>query len=338
MSFFPEQPFDEREERYMLAEILKDSPIPPATLLRVIQGEGVRPRWTEIALPHGRSVSACQKAFNNLCSRVFQLPVQPVGQPPQISPSATPRKRPAGTGDISMGLNRELQPRTPGFVTVNEPVEPTAYPPALADSVDQRKKKRGRPSKAEVEVKAAEYAARGEPYPPPRKSKNPKQSAEATNPIGPSITFTPVTMGPSGTEAGSLGKKRAPKPKTQKDDIAPSYGPTPSPFQPIHGESGDPARFHGPLLPGSRTESSEPSLKGLGPAVQAQTTEGQSHPEPYKHESEQARPQSSPNREEASTEQQYEAGREVPQASNTVPQQTTAENGSPAVAHSPKQV
>ena len=196
----------------------------------------------------GRSVSACQKAFDNLYARVYQIPLQPVGQAPQPSPSAKPRKRPAASGDISTGLNRELQPRTPGFVTVNEPTELTAYPPGLADSLDQRRKKRGRPSKAEVEVKAAEYAARGEPYPPPRRSKNPKPSAEGVSTMGPSITFTPVTMGPSPMEGTSSGKKRTPKAKAQKDDMIPQPKPTASAAQQLHSETRDPARIG--VLPG----------------------------------------------------------------------------------------
>ncbi|KAL8917044.1 MAG: hypothetical protein Q9172_005997 [Xanthocarpia lactea] len=241
MSIFPEQPFDEREERYFLAEILKDSPIPSGNLLRVIQAEGIRPRWTEIALPHGRSVSACQKAFDSLYARVFQMPLQPLGPAPLPSPSARQRKRPAAGAENPMSLNRELQPRGPGFATINDPPEPTAYPVGLADPGDHRKKKRGRPSKAEAEIKAAEYAARGEPYPPPRKSKNPKLSSEgasATGTMGPSIMFTPVTMGPGGTEGTSSGKKRATKAKVQPDNPIPTYGGMPANPQPFHGGGG----------------------------------------------------------------------------------------------------
>ncbi|KAL8694096.1 MAG: hypothetical protein Q9218_001211 [Villophora microphyllina] len=143
---------------------------------------------------------------------------------PQPSPLAKSRKRPAVGGELSIGPNRELQPRTPGLPTVNEPIEPTAYPAGLADFGDQRKKKRGRPSKAEAEVKAAEYAARGEQYPPPRKPKNPKLPSEGVSSMGSSITFTPVTMGPSAVEITSSGKKRTPKTKALKDDGNPGYG------------------------------------------------------------------------------------------------------------------
>ncbi|KAL8734899.1 MAG: hypothetical protein Q9166_001251 [cf. Caloplaca sp. 2 TL-2023] len=286
MSLFPEQPFDEREEvrcqgkqsaeqrqvaasqdgdkltpvcqRYFLAEILKDSPIPSGNLLRIIHAEGIRPRWMEIALPPvakrlddfpdttglvltevllGRSVSACQKAFDNLFSRVFQVPLQPLVPAPLASPSTKSRKRPVAGGETPIGLNRELQPRGAGFATVNDPPESSAYPVGMADPGDQRKKKRGRPSKAEAEIKAAEYAARGEPYPPPRKPKNPKLAAEgtSTSTMGPPITFTPVTMGPGGSEGASSGKKRATKVKSQQDDTTSHYGQTTAALQQVQG-------------------------------------------------------------------------------------------------------
>ncbi|KAL9029894.1 MAG: hypothetical protein Q9196_001918 [Gyalolechia fulgens] len=351
----------------MLTEILKDSPIPPATLLRIIQGEGVRPRWTEIALPYGRSVSACQKAFDSLYCRVFQIPLQPLGPVPQPSPSAKSRKRPATSTDASSGSNRELQPRTPGFVTVNEPIESSAYPPALAENIDQRKKKRGRPSKAEVEVKAAEYAARGEPYPPPRRSKNPKP-AEGTATIGSSITFTPVTMGPSGMEGISSGKKRATKAKPQKDEMVPGYGPAASPIQQILGETRDPIRGHSPTSQASQAVSSEP-VAGAGLAVQDQTmraptgapmegpveapvgapmetpvaapTEGfMGRPnviEPYRQQNAPEMPVGLTGYEESSRAQRHEAGNATLQASTTASQQATSEHGSPQVMHSQKQ-
>lgn len=289
-------------------------------------------------------MSACQKAFDSLYCRVFQIPLQPVGQVPQPSPSAKPRKRPATSTDVSSGSNRELQPRTPGFVTVNEPIESPAYPPGLADNIDQRKKKRGRPSKAEVEVKAAEYAARGEPYPPPRRSKNPKP-AEGTGTIGSSITFTPVTMGPSGMEGTSLSKKRAAKPKVQKDEMIPGYGPAASPIQQILGETRDPVRVHSPTSRASQAVASEPVVVGAGLAVQDQTMEGPMEGplqgrnviEPYQQQSAAEMQVGGTSHGESSIEHRHEAENDTLQASTTAYQQATPEHGSPQVMHSPKQ-
>ncbi|KAL8879974.1 MAG: hypothetical protein Q9198_002523 [Flavoplaca austrocitrina] len=190
----------------------------------------------------GRSVTACQKAFDSLYARVFQIPLQPLGPAPLPSPSPRQRRRPVATAANPMTLSRELQPRGSGFATINDPPETTAYPVALADPGDQRKKKRGRPSKAEVEIKAAEYAARGEPYPPPRKPKNPKLSMEGgttTGSMGSSIMFTPVTMGPGPTEQSSSGKKRAANATPQYENRVPSYGGMQANPQQIHGGVGN---------------------------------------------------------------------------------------------------
>ncbi|KAL8699159.1 MAG: hypothetical protein Q9224_001534 [Gallowayella concinna] len=330
MSIFPEQPFDEREERYFLAEILKDSPIPAGNLLRVIQAEGIRPRWTEIALPHGRSVSACQKAFDSLYTRVFQPPLQPLGPaPPLPSPSAKPRKRPVTGGEISMGLNRELQPRGPGFATVNDLPESTAYPLGLADPGDQRKKKRGRPSKAEAEIKAAEYAARGEPYPPPRKSKNPKLSSEGTSTGGPPITFTPVTTGP-GAAGGTLSaKKRAAKVRVQTDDSTPNHGPTPDAFQQIQGMGGSAVKTPNAI---SQTSHTGLLLPGVFPDVQEQTLEGHNVGALHlQHDAQMTPAETYADHEQVSLE--HEGENDLMHARGTTQHQSTTEHTSSAATH-----
>ncbi|KAL8973139.1 MAG: hypothetical protein Q9183_000159 [Haloplaca sp. 2 TL-2023] len=223
----------------------------------------------------GRSVSQCQKAYESLLSRIYQVPPQPpLGPILQPSPSsALSRKRPAVGGDSSMGPNRELQPRTPGFPTVNDPVESPAYPLGLTDSGDQRKKKRGRPSKAEAEVKAAEYAARGEPYPPPRKSKQSKPSSEGPTTMASTVTFTPVTMGPSIVEGPSAGRKRTPKTKAIKDDTVSGYGATPTNLQMTQGALGQPNPMPVPWGQGSPREAAETAATHTHPAAQAETSE-----------------------------------------------------------------
>ena len=222
----------------------------------------------------GRSVSQCQKAYENLLSRAYQVPPQPLGPILQPSPSsALSRKRPAGGGDSSMGPNRELQPRTPGFPTVNDPVESPAYPLGLTDSGDQRKKKRGRPSKAEAEVKAAEYAARGEPYPPPRKSKQSKTSSEGPTTMASTLTFTPVTMGPSIVEGPSAGRKRTPKTKAIKDDTISGYGATPTNLQMTQGALGQPNPTPVLWAQSSPREAAETAAPHTHPPAQAETNE-----------------------------------------------------------------
>ncbi|MCJ1383596.1 hypothetical protein MMC17_006710 [Xylographa soralifera] len=164
MSNFGEQPFNEYEERYFLAEILKNSNLPSTTLLQVIRDTGVEPAWTQIALPTGRSVAACQNAYSALFQRSSSIPGELVHKKPRRLPSF---------GDPPPVTERFLQPRPAGFAPVNGPelISPTT------DEMKPRKK-RGRPSKEEHDRRVAEAEARGEIYPKPRKPKTPRPSIE----------------------------------------------------------------------------------------------------------------------------------------------------------------
>lgn len=127
-------------------------------------------------LSSGRSVSACQRAYTRVRSRAnFPPPPRPLGAPEGFGPLPKPRKRPS-TGEVSTPSHG-----TPGFSSfpsVNNP-SPAHGLPSLSQSPGGRQqKKRGRPSKAEHELRAAEAAARGEPYPPPKKVRTPKPSTE----------------------------------------------------------------------------------------------------------------------------------------------------------------
>ncbi|MCJ1472868.1 hypothetical protein MMC13_001517 [Lambiella insularis] len=164
MSNFGEQPFNEYEERYFLAEILKNSNLPPTTLLQVIRETGVEPAWTNIALPTGRSVAACQHAYQALFHRI-PFAAEPLHKRP---------RRPPSLSDAPPVTERFLQPRPAGFAPVNGPdqISPTT-------EEGKPRKKRGRPSKEEHDRRVAEAEARGEVYPKPRKPKTPRPSTEA---------------------------------------------------------------------------------------------------------------------------------------------------------------
>ena len=189
----------------------------------------------------GRSVSACQKAFEKLISRTSQ-PYPNYGQPfGNLDPGATTsksKKRTQPGSEGPMTVERIIQPRTSDFSTVNEPYNPSFYAPSASVPTpalgEPLKKKRGRPSKAEHEIRVAEYAARGEPYPAPRKSKSARQSTEASAPTATMLTPTAQGSGngkldstPKATEAGEEGldspaKKRS-RPSTA-ENITKSYG------------------------------------------------------------------------------------------------------------------
>lgn len=167
-------------------------------------------------------MSACQKAFNHLISlthqsTVYPVPYRPTNYAEPKSLMVKPKKRPYGS-DGSMAVDRIIQPRTSEFSAVNEAYQSPLHPGAQNPAGEPQKKKRGRPSKAEYEVRAAEYAARGEPYPAPRKSKASRNSTETQAMFTPakieSIDSRPMstlTM-MEASEPGSPSGKRRPRP------------------------------------------------------------------------------------------------------------------------------
>ncbi|KAL1642209.1 hypothetical protein SLS58_005549 [Diplodia intermedia] len=111
-------------------------------------------------------------------------------------PVEIPRKRPLAP-DVSTQTGRLLQPRPPNPYPAADPAAAAAASAAAASSMLHQhqhhhqgavagpayimsptlgtegtsKKRRGRPTKAEAQARAAEAAARGEPYPPPKTGK-----------------------------------------------------------------------------------------------------------------------------------------------------------------------
>lgn len=167
----------------------------------------------------GRSVSACQKAYEHLLSNPstnFPITLRPtINADPKVTPKQRKRQYPSGDGP--MAVDRIIQPRISDFSSVNEPFNPPSAPTSAGPG-EPPKKKRGRPSKAEYEIRLAEYAARGEPLPPPRKPKTPKRSAERSAPTA--NMFTPTAGGasesgslltPTPLDAGAAGPKPAPR-------------------------------------------------------------------------------------------------------------------------------
>ena len=109
-----------------------------------------------------------------------------------------------------MIADRTLQPQLSNFPSVNAPSDPIAFQNAPSTtSGEPPRKKRGRPSKEEFDKRVAEAAQRGEVYPPPRKRKTPRSSAEGV----PGATMATPAIAQAGTTGeGSAGKKRAQKP------------------------------------------------------------------------------------------------------------------------------
>lgn len=116
------------------------------------------------------------------------------------------------TGDASTSsAARTIQPRPVAFASVNGQEGPTAV-----ESDEPPKKKRGRPSKAEQEIRAARAAERGETYPPPKKVKTPRTSMAGGAPTA-VMTTTPTAEARSPGMTSTDKRKRGRPGKTQPE-------------------------------------------------------------------------------------------------------------------------
>ncbi|KAI9877788.1 MAG: hypothetical protein M1830_002792 [Pleopsidium flavum] len=207
-----ENPFTEPEKLFLLAEILKDAQVPPAVLLRIIKDTGIQPRWTEIPLPAGanplklpsgerdfdtfecRSVKSCQAAFKELSSASSSGSVRRhlASSSHESSPS-NPKKRPApSSADSPATAARAIKPRPAFIASINGENDPFFQNTAAETGGEPPKKKRGRPSKVELQQRVAEAAARGEIYP------SPKTSAQKKDKVGNVLTGAPGRIGAAG--------------------------------------------------------------------------------------------------------------------------------------------
>ncbi|KAI9657064.1 MAG: hypothetical protein M1821_003230 [Bathelium mastoideum] len=151
----------------------------------------------------GRSLKSCQLAYSDLNAIYSGHPVYPRYTPyaPPVEPLGPRRLPPPIEGPLSNLGGRMLQPRPPGSVAM--------FSPNLEEPV---RKKRGRPTNAEMARKAEEAAARGEVYPPPPKkprpgktdqpSPKPSTTSEAPQAFAGSPPVTP-SVAPSGERVPS---------------------------------------------------------------------------------------------------------------------------------------
>lgn len=187
-----------------------------------------------------------------------------------------PKKRPYGS-DGSMAVDRIIQPRTSEFSAVNETYHSPLHPVAPTSGGEPPKKKRGRPSKAEYEVRVAEYAARGESYPAPRKSKASRHSAETQALLTPTTKTETIDNRPASTlatmetsEPGSPpGKRRARPNKLSRNFTLDTSALTQLPGEADRDDTNILAAEAAGEIPGLETQPSDLMHRG-DPNVQAQ--------------------------------------------------------------------
>lgn len=144
------------------------------------------------------------------------------GQVSESGPANT-KKRPAPTStDSPATAARAIQPRPSFIASINGQNDPMMHNIAVERGGEPPKKKRGRPSKSDLEQRMAEAGARGQPYPSPKTGahKAPKPDRISTGAPSQDVVTTggaPTAMvSPPegfGDSASSTPKKRGRPPK-----------------------------------------------------------------------------------------------------------------------------
>ncbi|KAI6715746.1 hypothetical protein PZA11_002458 [Diplocarpon coronariae] len=172
------QPFSDDEKRFVLAEAIRTSTIPLERLFQFINDGHACIAWDEMMLPRGRNLKQCKDVIEALRpsqlaqAYPFQVHSQNQSHPipstpivslkrkslgnfePFFSTAPAPKRRQSGD---PISATRDIRPKPP--TSNGSPLSMTSFPTS-------EPKKRGRPSKKDVERKQAEAIARGDIIPP----------------------------------------------------------------------------------------------------------------------------------------------------------------------------
>ncbi|KAI1618086.1 hypothetical protein EDD37DRAFT_255565 [Exophiala viscosa] len=152
----------------------------PSWLIRAMADTSIQFRWEEIALPPGRSVSACRKMYEELRTRSFSS-MSFQGFAPSFG-LGQGHGRTVSEHELHPPLHRSIQPRPPRTTDSPLPVTTngeafTILRPFVPELGPERRRKRGRPTKEEVEERDRRLAAVGQTYEPKKRStKRPRPS------------------------------------------------------------------------------------------------------------------------------------------------------------------
>ncbi|KAF4629839.1 hypothetical protein G7Y89_g8306 [Cudoniella acicularis] len=189
-------PFSEHEKRFILAEAIKTSSIPLDKLLSVLSDSNIQPAWPHMLLPYGRTLQSCIEAYDSLIQSGQPSPYSSLSLPStsqkrksrsdsleHLMTGPPPKWRQSGTESISSARNIRPKPFSSG--SSPPPFSSLPGPPAT------QPRKRGRPSKLDIELRQAEAIARGEVL-PPRKTITQRSQKQTTTTKESSIIRFPV--------------------------------------------------------------------------------------------------------------------------------------------------
>ncbi|KAL9100175.1 MAG: hypothetical protein Q9163_004425 [Psora crenata] len=204
----------------------------------------------------GRSAASCRNQFNLLTNRLSSVLAPGLPGQPSVTPKPKKKRPSSGPGHI-VPADTSIQPQQYQFAPINEPGNPIAFqglPPAQGESPERPSKKRGRPSKAERELREAEAAARGEVYQPTKRKKyTPRGSTEG-----------------AGAEAPAEGEATAdPRKKVRNQKSAPVTPMRPPMEIPALGEFG----YQTAVGPGEQMQIATPGRPVRSTIPETQTSE-----------------------------------------------------------------
>ncbi|KIX01661.1 uncharacterized protein Z518_09387 [Rhinocladiella mackenziei CBS 650.93] len=203
----------------------------PSYLVQGMVDSNIQPRWSDIALPEGRSLAACQQMYDTLVRaprppRPFSSIGPQAYAPQQLGPSVPP-VRTVSEHELHPPTHRSIQPRPPR--STDSPMPPatngeafTILRPFAPELGMERRRKRGRPTKEEAEERDRRLAAAGQTYEPkkrpakkPRPSGTPSSLSEALPGTLPGSQTTPLSQHVEPKEETSSGKRRS---KRQREE------------------------------------------------------------------------------------------------------------------------
>ncbi|KAG9253872.1 uncharacterized protein F5Z01DRAFT_132953 [Emericellopsis atlantica] len=147
------EPFTEKEQRFVLAEIIKTSQINVHSLVDFIKSQNVDADWRNMQIPHGRTIHQCESALRDRYPTLLQK-----------------RRLSSDHGEYH-AAKRVAVPELPDYGGLYRPLQPPGYqalPPLTAPHVPilprptgaeyrrpssppqpEQRRKRGRPSRAD---------------------------------------------------------------------------------------------------------------------------------------------------------------------------------------------
>ncbi|EZF28598.1 hypothetical protein H101_07722 [Trichophyton interdigitale H6] len=259
MSHQQDKLWTEEERNFLLTEILKKAGISSAYLFSIIRENRIAPSWMEIPLPPGRSLSSCQTAFYRMEQEYASQYRQSIPGPPaplQMSPIM--RKRPAPSGERPLAsAPRAIQPKPHASDTTRYSISevrtgvpiPRAPDPPRGDTP----RKRGRPSKAEMQRRRIAEESRSQAHSASQQPNNttprPGYAAAGLPAVSPGTSQAPP-YSPAMGQRAPPEQMREPDPPTPMSVQYHGTETPPSQTQDIQVQRGQ--RPQQPLLP--RTE------------------------------------------------------------------------------------